>query len=92
MYEGDEPSTDGISMIWPEAVSDSGQPLPEGEIPATGLAYMFIVNADRRALHKARIAKGVCGFFMEGVKRVAACQVIEVLDLANQRLDNAGSS
>ena len=75
-------------MIWPEAVSDSGEPLPEGEIPASGKAHMFIVSDDRRGFHKARIAPGVCGFFMEGAKRVATCQVLELMALSDHAVSS----
>ncbi|MDR7376067.1 hypothetical protein J2X19_000725 [Rhodoferax ferrireducens] len=83
MYEGDAPSIEGVSTIWLEAISESGEPLPEGEIPASGKAHMFIVNHDRRGFHKARIAPGVRGFFMEGAKRVATCQVLELMALSD---------
>ena len=82
LYEGDDPVTDGISMVWPEFISESGAVLPEGEVPVAGQAHMFIVNPERVEFHRARIRKGVRGFFVEGPRKVAECEVIAVLGLA----------
>lgn len=84
MYEGDDPLQDGISMVWPEFIGPSGTVLPEGEVPMEGCAQMFVVNPDRRPFHAARVAIGVRGFFMEGARRVAECQVTRVLGLAGE--------
>jgi len=81
MYEEDEPAAEGVFMIWPEVVSESGAPLPVGEVPKMGKAAMFIVNSDMRPLHEARVAVGVRGYFMEGAKRVAEVEVCELLAL-----------
>ncbi len=82
MYEGDDPLKDGISMVWPEFVSEEGSVLPEGEVPVSGKARMFIVNPDRSAFHRARVKPGVHGFLMEGSRKVARCEVTAVLGLA----------
>lgn len=81
MYEGDDPHTDGISMVWPEFVDSDSVALPEGEVPNTGHALMFVVNPERIQFHKERIRVGTRGFFMEGARRVAECEVTRVLDL-----------
>lgn len=80
LFEADAASLDGLAMIWPEAIDRTGAALPEGEIASAGRAAMFIVNPERRKFHRARLAAGVRGFFMEGPKRVAECEVEEVLD------------
>ena len=82
LYEGDDPFEDGISMVWPEFLSDDGSVLPEGEVPVSGRAHMFIVNPERVAFHRGRVKEGVCGFLMEGSRRVAQCEVTSVLGLA----------
>ena len=79
LYEGDDPSRDGISMIWPEFISSDGAMLSEGEVPLHGLADMFIVNGDLIAHHRSRITVGTKGYFVEGAKRVAQCEVTAVL-------------
>ena len=82
LYQGDDPLKDGINMVWPEFTSESGMVLPEGEVPITGRARMFIVDPERIEFHRARIRKGIRGFFVEGAHKVAECEVIEVLGLA----------
>ena len=82
MYEGDDPFRDGISIIWPEFVSEDGSVLPEGEVPLSGKARMFIINPERNAFHRARVKAGVRGFFMEGSHKAAQCEVTSVLGLA----------
>ena len=82
MYEGDDPHVQGISMIWPEFVDSSGAVLPEGEIPAEGRALMFIANPDHRAFHRKRISDNPRGFMMEGSQKVAECEVVSILGLA----------
>lgn len=82
LYAGDQPLVEGISMVWPEFIGPSGEVLPEGEVPTTGNALMFIVNPDRWSFHKERVALGVRGFFVEGSKKVAECEVTAVHALA----------
>jgi hypothetical protein len=83
-YQGDDPLRDGISMVWPEFISQAGQVLPEGEVPYEGKALMFIVNPERKPFHRERIAVGVRGFFMEGARKVAECEVTKVLGLSGE--------
>jgi hypothetical protein len=82
MYEGDDPARDGIWMIWPEFISEDREVLPEGEIPVTGRALMFIVNLDNEHIHRDRISVGTRGAFVEGPKKVAVCRVVAVHGLA----------
>ena len=84
LYEGDDPLVEGISMVWPEFIGPSGSVLPEGEVPVIGNALMFIVNADHWSFHRTRIAPGVRGFFVEGAKKVAECEVTAVHALASE--------
>lgn len=78
LYEGDDPLTDGVHMIWPEFVDPAGHVLPEGEVPAVGMAQMFVVNRERTAFHHRRIRVGVRGFFMEGARKVAECELTAI--------------
>ena len=82
LYAGDDPSSDGMSMIWPEFIATDGTVLPEGEVPTSGVANMFIVNPDRIPYHQQRLSVGTKGYFMEGPKRVAECEVIAIGSLA----------
>ncbi len=82
LYEGDDPQTDGMHMIWPEFESDDGVPLAEGaEIPAVGFASMWILSEDLRALHQERLAPGVRGYMMAGPHKIADVEVVELLGL-----------
>lgn len=78
LYEGDDPLIDGVHMIWPEFVDAAGDVLPEGEVPAVGMAQMFVVNRERTSFHQSRIRIGVRGFFMEGARKVAECEVTAI--------------
>ena len=70
-------------MIWPEFVTPDGKFLPEGEVPMAGLADMFIVMPDRIPFHRERIRVGTKGYFVEGPKRVAECEVIALGSVTN---------
>src|SRR5450830_70568 len=82
-YEGDDPIADGIWMIWPEFLSAEGNVLPKGEVPTTGRALMYIVNLDNVPYHRERISIGTRGFFVEGPKAVATCEVVAIHGLAS---------
>lgn len=84
LYAGDDVQGDGLSMIWPEFVAPDGNVLPEGEVPAAGVADMFLVNSDRAAYHRRRLAVGTKGYFMEGPKKVAECEVVALGSLVNE--------
>jgi hypothetical protein len=83
LYEGDNPYEDGIWMIWPEFISCDRKVFPEGEVPLTGKALMFILNKENAAYHRARIFIGTKGAFVEGSRRVAECEVVAIHGLAN---------
>lgn len=45
---------------------------------------MFIISDDmREQIHRGRIALGVRGYFVEGPKRVAECEVTELIGLSH---------
>lgn len=82
LYEGDDASANGIWMIWPEFIAPNGQVLPEGIVPLSGRAFMYIVNLDNEAYHRKRIDIGTKGAFVEGAKKVAVCEVVAIHALA----------
>lgn len=88
LYDGDDPEADGTWMIWPEFIAPDGRVLPEGEVPSTGRAWMFIVNPDKEPYHRARIAVGTQGAFVEGARKVAGCEVLAIHGLAMSSLDS----
>ena len=83
-YEADGPLVHQAFMIWPEFIAPSGKVLPEGEIPLSGRALMFILDDELWPFHRERISIGVRGFFVEGAKKVAECTVTEVLGLSHR--------
>ena len=84
LYAEDDPTKGGIWCIWPEFISSDGGVLPEGQpVPAEGAADMYVLSAELRLEHKRRIHVGVKGFFVEGAKRTASCEVTEVLGLCD---------
>jgi len=82
LYDGDDPAKDSIWMIWPEIVGPDGEIFPEGEVPLTGRALMYIVNLDNEPYHRNRISVGTKGYFVEGPHKVASCEVVAMHGLA----------
>jgi len=86
LYKGDDPAKDSIWMIWPKFISQDGLVLPDGVVPSTGRALMFIVNLENVSYHRTRISIGAKGAFVEGPRRVAECEVVAIHGLT---ADNA---
>ncbi|WP_207890964.1 hypothetical protein [Hymenobacter edaphi] len=72
-----------VWMIWPELEDETGAVIRDKTepVPASGTARMWIINAANRYLHQGKISLGTKGYFMEGTRRVAACEVIEIAGL-----------
>ena len=83
MYEGDDPSKDGIYMIHPEFLDESGNPLEEEiVVPLTGMASMWILVPQMRAtIHRFKVKIGVRGHFMEGSRKVGDVAIEEIAGL-----------
>ncbi len=73
----------GIFMIWPGFENEKGEIIlvNDTSVPASGTARMWILVPERRSFHKANIKIGLKGNFMEGNRKVAECEVIEILGL-----------
>ena len=83
-YEHPEHSgTNQLFMIWPEFENENGELLLDDMVPVplSGTARMLILVPERRVYHKDKIKIGMTGYFMEGSRRVAECEVIEILGL-----------
>lgn len=78
-----------IFIIWPEFENEQGDLILTTEKPVNecGTARMWIIIPERRKYHKDKIRAGTKGFFMEGSRKVAACEVIEILDLQTNPTD-----
>ena len=72
-----------IFMIWPEFESETGDEILDDRtnVAISGTAKMWIVTPQMRSFHKVGIKEGIVGYFMEGPKKIAECEVIEILGL-----------
>jgi hypothetical protein len=76
-------------MIWPEFEDDQGNIITNTDIrvKSIGTARMWIVIPKMRQFHRDKIKVGLKGFFMEGSRRVAECEVIEILGLLTNPIE-----
>ena len=83
MYEGDDPTDDGIYMIHPEFLDGVGHPLAENvAVPLSGTASMWILSPEMRAsIHRRRVKIGVRGHFMEGPRKIGDLTIEEIAGL-----------
>ena len=78
-----------LCMIHPWAVDEYGfEYQPYELIPSEGFADMRILFDSSRPIHRRRIRVGVKGYFVEGPRRVAEAEVIDILYL-NHDFDGA---
>ena len=87
-YEDENHTNDRIFMIWPEFENEAGQLIESGVVLPEGIARMWIVSEELRAYHQKRISIGTKGYFMEGGKRTAECEVIEIIGLHSPKTEN----
>ena len=82
-YHELQPNPNSIYIIWPEFEDEQGNVITDSEIRVNqrGTARMWIIAAKGRRMHRDRITVGMKGYFMEGARRVAECEVIEILGL-----------
>ena len=82
-YDGDDPAVDGIFMVHPEFEAPDGSVLEEGApVSRAGTARMWVLVHDmREQLHRHRARVGVHGYFMEGGRRVAEAEIVEIVGL-----------
>jgi hypothetical protein len=82
-YEHEAHAKNSVFMIWPEFENENGEVILDSSLPinSAGTARMLIINAETRSYHLGKITTGMTGYFMEGNRRVAKCEVIEILDL-----------
>jgi hypothetical protein len=80
-YENHVPIS--IFMIWPEFEDEQGNLIMEDDkpVPSSGTARMWIIIPKMREYHRNKIQVGLKGYFMEGPRKVAGCEVIELLGL-----------
>ncbi|OQP57935.1 hypothetical protein A3860_39660 [Niastella vici] len=79
-----------LFMIWPEFEDQSGNVILDDTIPVpkTGIALMWIINDERRIYHRDKIKVGTKGYFREGSRKTAVCEVIEIIGLLTNPTTN----
>lgn len=89
-YHELQPNPHSIYMIWPEFEDEQGNILTDTEVivKTTGTAKMWVIVPEMRLVHQDRIKVGLKGYFMEGSRRVAECEVIEMVGLNTNPLTN----
>jgi hypothetical protein len=70
-------------MIWPEFEDSDGNVIVNNDfsVPPSGVARMWIIMPQRRYYHRDKIKTGVIGYFMEGLRKVAECEVVGILGM-----------
>lgn len=80
-YECDYHETKGLFMIYPQFEDSKGIMIKSGEVEKEGMAKMWILNQELRPYHQKRIKVGTVGYFMEGSRRTAVCEVTNIIGL-----------
>ncbi|MBL7709028.1 MAG: hypothetical protein JNJ86_08135 [Chitinophagaceae bacterium] len=82
-FHKEQPNPNSIYMIWPEFEDSHGNVITQSDIPVPneGIARMWIIMPPMRLFHRDKIDIGLKGFFMEGSRKVAECEVILLVDL-----------
>jgi hypothetical protein len=74
-----------VFMIWPEFENVDGELIMQNDcpVPKSGTARMWIIVPETRPLHQLNLKLGLTGYFMEGGRKVAESEVIELVGLLN---------
>ncbi|MHC2990131.1 hypothetical protein OB13_00410 [Pontibacter sp. HJ8] len=82
-YEQPAHSKGTLFMFYPEFKDSSGNLItdPTLTVPKYGNARMWILAKEKIEYHRDKIRIGTHGYFMEGNKKVGACDVIELINL-----------
>jgi hypothetical protein len=89
-YDHDGHEANWLFMIWPEFEDQSGNVVFDNTVPVskTGTAMMWIINDERRSYHQDKIKVGMTGYFREGSRKTAICEVIEIIGLLTNPTTN----
>ncbi len=82
-YEHEDHKESQVFMIYPEFADSEGNIILESQVPREGIAKMWILMPEMFEYHKSRIKVGQICFFMEGTKRIAEGEIIEITGLNN---------
>jgi len=83
-YDNPEHHDGQIFMIWPEFEDENGNVITDNSNPVSisGTARMWLLDPQMQEYHKNKIKPGLRGYFMEGSRRVAECDVIQIVGLS----------
>jgi len=81
-YHGNS-SENQLFMIWPEFENADGEVILQNDcsVPGSGIARMWVIVPESRPCHYEKIKPGLTGYFMEGLRKLADCEVIEAVGL-----------
>lgn len=85
LYDGDDPQVDGIFMIWPELLDESGEVIKDstpGSAPAKGRANMWVLADEMKEYHANRLSVGTKGYWVRGSFKVANVTVVKLGSLS----------
>jgi hypothetical protein len=84
-YNQGDQTINRLFIIWPEFENSDGEVILQNDcpVPISGIARMWIMIPERRPDHYDKIKPGLAGYFMEGSRKVAECEVIELVGLLN---------
>lgn len=82
-YEHPNHNTKGIFMIYPEFEDENGNIILDidARVPKSSTARMWILSKEFRDYHRERITIGTKAYFMEGARKTAECEIIEIIGL-----------
>lgn len=89
-YEHKDHEGGWLFMIWPEFENENGRLILDNSqsVPKEGTARMWIIAAEKRPYHKEKIQVGTIGYFREGGRTTAICEVIEIVGLFENPTNN----
>jgi hypothetical protein len=80
-YAHPDHEPNSVFMIYPEFRDAQGNIIEKGEVPREGFAHMWIVMPAMFQYHKTRLKVGQKGFFHEGARRTAECEIMDITGL-----------
>ena len=85
-YDNEEHKKGMSFIIWPEFEDEHGNVITDKSISVRehGTARMWIINDEFIKYHQGKINIGTIGYFKEGQRSTAECEVIELINIAQQ--------
>jgi len=84
-YDDGSNAANHLFVIWPEFENADGEVILQNDcsVPVSGIARMWIIFPENRPYHYEWIKPGLTGYFMEGLRKLAECEVVEIVGLLN---------